>query len=153
MAAQSMILVAEDDANDFFFLQRAFKKANLPHSLVRVADGEQALQYLHGQDAFADRQKYPLPNLMVLDLKMPRMNGFELLAQLQSEAKPRPFPIVVLSGSDLEADRKNVERLGADGFRTKPQLFDDLLTLAKELHIDWLAEGTTRQYPKASKSG
>src|SRR5438874_13730859 len=100
MAGNSLILIADDDQNDVFFLQRAFKKVGLEHELVHVADGQEAVDYLNSGSAPGDGKKHLVPDLMLLDLKMPRMTGFEVLSWLRKQPDLRGMPVVVLSGSN-----------------------------------------------------
>src|ERR1700677_3075494 len=93
------ILVAEDDDNDVFFLERAFKQAQLCNPLRRVKDGEEAIAYLRGDGEYSDRQKHPLPRFMLLDLKMPRKNGFEVLAWTRQQPVLKRIPIAILTSS------------------------------------------------------
>src|SRR5579859_2734656 len=96
---QQTILVAEDDDNDVFFLERAFKMAQIAHPRQRVKDGEEAIAYLRGDGKFADRERHPLPCLMLLDLKMPRKNGFEVLAWARQQPNIRRLPVAILTSS------------------------------------------------------
>jgi len=132
------VLVAEDDSNDAFFLRRAFARSALPHRLFVVQDGVEAVSYLSGTDPYADRQKYPLPGLLLLDLKMPRMNGFDVLEWLQGRPDFNRLPIVILSGSDLECDAQKARKLGADDYRVKSSDIVHLTKMLHELQTRWL---------------
>jgi CheY-like chemotaxis protein len=132
------ILVAEDDENDIVILSYAFKQAGLPHTLERVADGEAAIHYLKGEGTYANRAKFPLPDLFLLDLKMPKVSGFEVLAWLQTQPALDDIPVVVLSGSELEEDKLETAKLGANAFHTKPNDFRKAVKLAQELDARWL---------------
>ena len=138
MASQTTILIAEDDENDVFILRRAFQKAGLPCNLPHVADGEAAIAYLKGHAPYTDRAQYPFPSLMLLDLKMPKVNGFDVLAWLQTQPELHRLPVVVLSASELEADKLQVRQLGGQDYRTKPYEFDALVELVRELGARWL---------------
>ena len=132
------VLVIEDDANDFFLLQLAFEKLSLPHKLVRVIDGEQGLRYLKGEGAFADRAVFPFPALVLLDIKMPRCDGFEVLERLK-EDKTWTVPVVVLSGSALPEDKKRARKLGATDYLVKEQTFDGAMGIVKSIQKKWLS--------------
>ena len=132
------VLVIEDDANDFFLLQLAFEKLSLPHKLVRVIDGEQGLRYLKGEGAFADRAVFPFPALVLLDIKMPRCDGFEVLERLK-EDKTWMVPVVVLSGSALPEDKKRARKLGATDYLVKEQTFDGAMGIVKSIQKKWLS--------------
>src|SRR4051812_31893355 len=101
MKREFYILQVEDDENDIFLLERAFKQAGITTSLRVAKDGEQAINYLLGAGEFADRERYPLPRLMILDLKMPRRDGLEVLNWLrresESELNVRSLPVIVFS--------------------------------------------------------
>ena len=133
------ILVAEDDENDVFFLRRALKRLGLPNELIVVADGQQLVDYLSARGIYAARSAYPLPGLLLLDLKMPRKGGFEVLAWLKSRPDLAELPVVILSSSAQESDIKKARELGADGYQVKPQNSEDLVEIVRQLHARWLA--------------
>jgi CheY-like chemotaxis protein len=133
------ILLAEDDENDRFFLHRALQRAGLPNRLITVQDGQEAINYLAGNGAFADRHAHPLPGLLLLDLNMPKLNGFEVLAWLDSQPDFEQLPVVVLSSSAQESDIQKARDLGADDYQIKPQNYETLITIIRELHSRWLA--------------
>lgn len=132
------ILVAEDDDNDFFFLERAFKQASILNPLHRVRDGEEAISYLGGEGPFGDRVKYPLPYLMLLDLKMPRKNGFEVMAWLREQPGLKRLPLVVLTSSREDPDINRAYELGANTYLVKPVNFEGLVEMIKALKLYWL---------------
>ncbi len=132
------VLLAEDDPNDAFLVQRAFKKAELPHRLVHAADGQQAVDYLSGVPPFDDRLAHPFPDLLLLDLKMPRLNGFEVLEWLQGKAEFRALPAIVLSSSDHQADIEQARALGAAEYYRKPGDPAELLGIIRALDERWL---------------
>src|SRR5262252_9314604 len=96
------ILVAEDDENDAFIFQCAFTDAKLHHCMRFVHDGQEAIHYLQGTPPFNNRHQFPMPDLLLLDLKMPRVDGFDVLQWLKLSGLDAP-PVIVLSGSDLDA--------------------------------------------------
>lgn len=98
------ILLAEDDENDVFFMERAFKEAQIANPLIRVKDGEEAIAYLEGSGAYADRIQFPLPYLVLLDLKMPRKNGFEVISWVREQPCLKRLPLVVLTSSKEDPD-------------------------------------------------
>src|SRR5271154_5315461 len=126
MAEMRSLLVAEDDDNDVFFIQRAFKQAEIVNPVHRVRDGEEAIAYLRGEGKYADRAQYPLPGLMLLDLKMPRKNGFEVIAWTRQQPGIRRLPIAVLSSSREEPDINRAYDTGANTYLVKPVNFEDL---------------------------
>jgi CheY-like chemotaxis protein len=138
-ASLPLILVAEDDENDVFFLRRALLKAGFGNPLVALCDGQAAVDYLEGVGIYADRKTHPLPGLLLLDLKMPRKSGFEVLAWLNERPELSQFPVVVLSSSVLESDKQKALALGAVEYRVKPSKAQDLVQLIEELHSRWLS--------------
>jgi CheY-like chemotaxis protein len=125
-ALTSLILWAEDDENDAILFKRAFQKEHLPKTIVRVHDGEEVIKYLKGDGCYADRSKYPLPSLLLLDIKMPQKDGFEVLEWKQSRPDLRDLPVVMFSSSDIERDVETAERLGARAYLVKPGTLDGM---------------------------
>jgi CheY-like chemotaxis protein len=121
-----------------FFLQRAFDTAEVKNPIRVVRDGQEAIDYLSGAGTFADRMKFPLPHLFLLDLKMPRKTGIEVLEWLSGQPELRCLPVVVFSSS---ANRRDVDRayvLGANGFVVKPSSMVERAELAKAMGLFWL---------------
>lgn len=136
------ILHIEDDPNDVLLLEHACRKARVSCYIRRVADGDEAIAYLRGIDGFADREKFPLPRLILLDLKMPRLNGFDVLEWLGKHDKFRTVPVVVLSSSNHDADLKRAYALGVNSYLIKPVSFDSLVEIVKAIHDYWLTLNT-----------
>jgi len=132
------ILMAEDDDNDVFFVERAFKQAQIANPLQRVKDGEEAMAYLRGDNEYADRDKYPLPYLLLVDLKMPRKNGFEVIAWLRQQPGLKRLPVVVLTSSKEDPDVNRAYELGANTYLVKPVKFEGLVDMMKTLNLYWL---------------
>jgi CheY-like chemotaxis protein len=129
------IVIAEDSADDLFLFLRAMRRASASTSLHLVAtleNGEEVLEYLTGQGRYADRQKFPLPDLLVLDVKMPRMSGLEVLEWLQTQNFPG-MKVVVLTGSFLPDDIEASKRLGADAVFTKPLDQSELVEIVESV--------------------
>lgn len=115
------VLLVEDDLNDIFLVKRAFKMAQIRNPLQVVTDGQEAIHYLRGEGKYADRATYPLPKLIVMDIKMPRRSGFEVLEAVKGDGKPlRRIPIVIVSSSDNPADINRAYELGANAYMVKP---------------------------------
>lgn len=132
------ILMVEDDDNDVFFLKRAFKQAHIVNPIQHVRDGEEAIAYLRGDAPYNDRRVHPLPGLMLLDLKMPRKNGFEVLAWARQQPGIKRLPIAVLTSSREEPDINRAYDIGANTYLVKPVKFEDLLETIKTLGTFWL---------------
>jgi CheY-like chemotaxis protein len=115
-----IILLAEDDPNDVFFLQRALAKAGINFPLHVVRNGQEALEYLGGLGKFSDRGTYPLPSLLLLDLKMPFVDGFEVLAWVRLQSPLKQLPVFMLTSSAEDRDRQKAAELGANGYFVKP---------------------------------
>ena len=120
MNDRGMILLAEDDENDAFIFRMALKKAGIPNALTHVSDGEDAINYLAGTGIYSNRTQYPLPCLVVTDLKMPRSTGFDLLAWIKNQSPRTRPPVVVLSGSIEDSDKERAMGLGAVAYFVKP---------------------------------
>lgn len=138
------ILHIEDDPNDVLLVERAMKKANSPSLLRAVGDGDKALAYLKGEDVFSNREEYPLPNLILLDLKMPRKSGLEVLGWIREQPQFRRMPVVVFTSSKHDQDINRAYDLGANSYLVKPVGFDSLLETVKQLQLYW---GTLNQAP------
>ena len=132
-AKHTTILHVEDDPNDVVLLEHAFRKAGVDFDLQAVHDGDQAMAYLRGNANYSDRARYPLPQLILLDLKMPRVGGFEVMAWLRQEERLRNLPIVVLTSSNHDADIKRAFELGAKSYLVKPVGFEALVDLVKTI--------------------
>jgi len=138
MKGGKLILVADDDPNDIFLLQRAFRDAAVENPWHAVRDGQEAIDYLSGAGQFADRTLFPLPALLILDLKMPRKSGMDVLQWLRGVPALRHLPTVVFSSSAHPSDVEMAYEHGANGFIVKPSGTKDRLTLIKNLTDFWL---------------
>lgn len=130
---RSLVLYAEDDENDAFFMQRAFAKLGRSDALRIVRDGKQALEYLAGTGAFADRAKHPSPALVLLDVKMPRMSGLEVLRWLRASPAHDRIPVVMFTSSTQDADLTTSRQIGANAYIVKPANADHLAALIDDL--------------------
>ena len=148
MAENEFILLADDDENDVLLLQRAFKKAGLRDWLRVVTDGEQAINYLSGHGPFADREKYPLPFLLLLDLKMPGTDGFEVLRWARNEPDLKRLLIVVLTSSNLQSDVDRAYELGANSYLVKPVEFDEMVHMVQRFQAYWAEINRTPSSPR-----
>jgi CheY-like chemotaxis protein len=137
MSKEHTILVAEDDPSDAFRLKRAFDKGGVTTSLQFVRDGQEAIEYLGGDGEFADRKRHPMPDLMLLDLKMPRLNGFQVLEWVRQEGGLKRLPVVIFSSSTLREDINRAYDLGANSYLMKPHSAEDLVKLVERIRIYW----------------
>jgi CheY-like chemotaxis protein len=135
---QPVILLVEDDSNDALIAERAIKQSGIARWIIRLHDGEEAIKYLSGQAPYNDRKTSPLPVLVLLDLKMPRVSGFDVLAWIHNQPDLASIPVVVLTGSGLARDRSEAEKLGAVGYEVKPVDFNDLLDIVGNIGTRWL---------------
>jgi len=138
-AGRRPILVAEDDDNDAFLLRRAFQKAGLTQPLVFTCNGEETVKYLRGEPPY-DREANPLPRLLLLDLKMPIVDGFDVLAWMKTQPALRALVTIVFSSSGEPEDIRKARGLGAADFQVKPSNFSDLVELVRQLASRWLEE-------------
>ncbi len=132
------ILLVEDREEDVIIFRRAFKSAQLPHSITHVSDGEEAIKYLSRQAPYNDDALYAVPDVVVLDLKMPGKDGFEILQWLREQKELKPAPVVVLTSSARDEDLKRAKDLGAGSYYTKPIDFTKLVGVAKDISRRWL---------------
>lgn len=120
-ATPPILLLVEDDSNDVLLLQRAFRKAGVTYQVQVAADGDIAVAYLSGDRQFADRKTHPLPTLILLDLKLPRRNGLEVLQWIRQQPEQiQRIPVVVLTSSNLSDDVNRAYALGATSYIAKP---------------------------------
>ncbi len=138
MKSDRIILMAEDDENDVVFLQRAFAQAQISNPLQVVEDGQAAIDYLSGTGKYSDRTLYPLPGLVILDLKMPRKTGLEVLQWVRSQEKLRGLAIIMFTSSVHPAEIDTAYRMGANAFVTKPSGAPERTELAKMIKGFWL---------------
>jgi CheY-like chemotaxis protein len=132
------ILAIEDEDDDVALIKRAFKKAAIANPLRFLNDGEEAVGYLSGTDKFADRTANPLPSLILLDLKLPRKSGLEVLQWLRTQPVLCRIPVVVLTSSRQISDLNQAYDLGVNSYLVKPVEFNDLLEMFKALKLYWI---------------
>jgi CheY-like chemotaxis protein len=138
------ILLAEDSDDDVFLMERAYKKAKLTNPLKVVSDGEQTLAYLRGEGVYADRDQYPFPGLLLLDIKMPRMNGLEVLSAIRQDPRLRRLVVIVLTASNLDQDVNRAFDLQANSYLVKPLDTDGMVETLDKVRGYWLR---INQYP------
>lgn len=133
------VLHVDDDPNDTELLRAAVRRANAPFLLQNAEDADKALAYLNGEGNFGDRRLYPLPKLILLDLKMPRTTGFEILKWVRKHPELGELPIVVLSGSELRDDIRQAYEVGASSYLVKPLGFEALVEMIKDITAVWVS--------------
>jgi CheY-like chemotaxis protein len=139
MHSPQTVLYVEDSMDDYTLFKLASKKCGTPFSLQYAADGEEAIAYLSGTSAYEDREEHPFPDLVLLDLKMPRLDGFEVLQWIRSNPSTKTLPVVVLAGSSFRADIRRALELGANSYAAKPAKFEELQVLIDQIADVWLA--------------
>jgi len=141
-----VILHVEDDENDVLLIQHAMEKAGAESSIQVASDGKQAIDYLKGEGKFSNRDQFPLPCLVLLDLKLPFVPGLEVLKWMRQEAQ-LPIPVIILTSSENEADIATAYRLGANAYMVKPNEVGKLVDVAKAIKDFWLT--FNRESPEA----
>lgn len=134
-----VVLSVDDNDVDGALLERAFKRTSIPARLYRVSEGPQALAYLAGDGIYRDRESYPLPDLVLLDLAMPKMSGYEVLKWIREQPAVKKTKVLIFTSSEKPEDYRAASEIGADGYLLKPTKFDDLKKLVKQIHEEWLA--------------
>ncbi len=133
------ILIAEDDDADVFLLRLACERAGVPNPLVVAADGREAIRYLQGEPPFSERAKHPLPALFLLDLKMPILDGFDVLEWVGRQPDLKQLPVIILSSSGEPRDREKARALGACDYIVKPGRPEELYQIMRALQARWLS--------------
>jgi two-component system response regulator len=141
-----LILLVEDNPDDEALTLRALKKNNIANEVVVARDGVEALDYLFGTGAHAGRDMNVMPQVILLDLKLPKIDGFEVLRQLRADERTKLLPVVILTTSNEEKDRLNGYGLGANSFVRKPVEFGQFIEGVRQLGLYWLIlnEGAPR---------
>lgn len=135
---QFTVLLVEDDLNDIFLVKRAFKKARIQNPLQVVTDGLEAIDYLRGEGRYSDRHAHPLPKLIVMDIKMPRKTGFEVLEWVKGQSHLlRRIPVIVVSSSENATDINHAYELGANAYMVKPMDFRAVEHLFESITHYW----------------
>jgi CheY-like chemotaxis protein len=134
---QLIILLVEDDENDILFVREATGLTGERHRIHAVHDGQEAVDYLQGKDGYADRGKFPFPDVIVTDLKMPRMDGFDLLTWLREHPECSLLPTLVLSSSQNREDVRKAYKLGANSYIVKPMMITVLRDTLRSVFDYW----------------
>jgi CheY-like chemotaxis protein len=142
-AGLPVILLVEDNPDDVLLARRALRKAALPASMQVVADGDEAVAYLDGSGPFGDRTRHPLPALVLLDLKLPKRPGLEVLRWVRDQMELDTTPVVVLTSSSEDEDIQKAYALGANSYLQKPVAFNGLVQLLGVLDLYWFKNNLT----------
>jgi CheY-like chemotaxis protein len=149
MVDQGLILIVEDRDDDRFLIRHSLERACVRNPIQFVGDGEEAVSYLQGVGKFSNRDEYPLPALILLDLKMPRMDGFEVIHWIRAQPDLKGLRIIVLTSSEDIRDVNRAYEIGANSFLVKPMDFEDLVGISRFLNDYWLR---TDQAPSISRT-
>ncbi len=139
MEKKAHILLVEDNRMDVELTLDAFREAKLVNTVHVASGGQEALDYLFGVGKFADTSEYPTPDLILLDLKMPGVDGFEVLRRVKSTPIIRRIPVIILTSSKEEADRALSYDIGTNSYLVKPVSFNGFLAVVHEIEGYWLA--------------
>ena len=134
-----VILLAEDDVNDALLVERALSRAGIHNPIMIVRDGQEAIDYLEGKGPFADRKNFPLPTLALLDIKMPKKNGLEVLEWMRHNGSGglKLLPVIIMSSSSIQEDVDRAYQLGVNAYLVKPTAFDELVETLKTTTDFW----------------
>ena len=138
MTRSATILLVEDNPMDVELIIDAFKEARLGNKIQVAGNGKEALEFLFGEGKYADRKQYPFPDLVLLDLKMPGIDGHEVLKRIKHADKLKRLPVIILTSSRDEGDRAVSYDNGANSYLVKPVSFDDFLEVVKQVSDYWL---------------
>jgi two-component system, response regulator len=134
----TLILLVEDNPDDEALTLRAFKKSNLRNEVIVVRDGEEAVNYLFGNGEFEGRDMNVMPHLILLDLKLPKIDGLEVLRRLRADPRTKLLPVVILTSSKEQEDLINGYSLGANSYVRKPIDFNEFISAIQQLGLYWL---------------
>lgn len=132
------ILLIEDNLSDAELTMRALKKKNLANNLVHLRDGAEALDFIFANGDYSDRDVSNIPKVILLDLKMPKVNGIQVLAKIRADQRTKKIPVVVLTSSKEDPDVDECYKLGANSYIVKPVEFDNFLEAVTNLGYYWL---------------
>jgi CheY-like chemotaxis protein len=133
------ILLVEDNPDHAELVMRGLAEFKVANRIIHVDDGQAALDYLYGQGEYSDRLKFPIPHLMLLDLRLPKVDGLEVLRDVKENDALKSIPVVILTTSDAERDLLKAYDFHANSFLTKPISFTEFSNLIRDLGFYWLA--------------
>jgi CheY-like chemotaxis protein len=137
VVATGPILVLEDNEDDAALLKRALQKNGITSPVIVLNDGNEGVAYLSGKGEYGDRDLFPVPNVLIIDLKMPKMGGLDFLRWLKGHPEFRVIPTIVLSSSMQDRDVLTAYQLGANSYHVKPSSFEDFQALVKTVYSYW----------------
>ena len=149
MKEQRLILLVEDNDDDVELTLRALRRNRVANRVDVVRDGAEALEYLFGTGSYAGRDVRDTPNLVLLDLKLPKVGGLEVLERLRSDPRTRRLPVVVLTSSNVESDLARSYDLGANSYIRKPVDFTQFMEAVNQLGLYWLVLNEAPPYGDA----
>lgn len=152
MSDYAVILLAEDDEDYVILIRQVFAKAHIPNPIHVVSNGEEAITYLKGEGKYANRDEYPLPDIFLLDLKMPRVNGIEVLKWLRQQPDLASLRVLVLTSSDRIRDVNEAYQLGANSFLVKPMDFQDFTQLSRLIADFWFKASRSPEISRPARS-
>ena len=152
MPSLAVVLMVEDREDDVLVLRRAFRAVGILNPVIVAQTGEEAISYLEGKGKYARRSEFPLPRLILLDLKMPGMDGFDVLKWIRSREELAGISVIVLTSSDSLKDIQRAYRLGANSFIVKEIEFQDVVTMSKMLKEYWLGLNKAYQVERRDES-
>ena len=145
MPETAVFLLVEDSEDDIALLKRAFAKARILNPLLVVNNGVDAMAYLEGSGRYRDRKEFPLPRIILLDIKLPGISGLEVLRWIREQPSLKAIRVIMLSSSDLVRDVNTAYQLGANSFLMKPHEFEDLVQLSQAIRGYWIWTDTGPQ--------
>jgi CheY-like chemotaxis protein len=146
-----VILLVDDSADDAFIMKRGMTAAEMRNQIIHINEAEGAIAYLQGVREYCDRSKFPVAGLVLLDLKMPRMDGFEVLAWIRQQPTLKELPVIVLTSSELLFDVTRAYELGANSYLVKPLEFENLEALIRTMSAVWRQATVQRGPPPEAK--
>jgi CheY-like chemotaxis protein len=149
MPSEGLILVVEDSEDHVLLLQHAFQKAGITNPIQVVSSGEEAIAYLSGTNRFSEWKEFPLPSLVLLDLKLPGQSGFDVLSWIRHNSGLKALRVAMLTSSDLGQEIKTAYELGANVFLTKPVDLARLIDMMKCLRLHWFEHAQAPELVRA----
>lgn len=132
------ILLVEDDPSHRLLIRKNLENHGVSNDIIEAEDGQEALDYIYGAGVYADRKKYPMPDLVILDIKMPRMDGFGVLERLKSDPKTKRIPVIMLTTSSRDEEIAKGYEYGANAYVTKPLDFSEFAQKLHDLKMFWV---------------